>query len=93
MCIQNILTLLWLATSATSKLLVDYNAERGDEISKIGLMNLEQARGDTIKSNTEDLYIKAGTDWRGTKSAHFHRKKGYIRCVRLTVLERKRFIL
>lgn len=76
-------TLLWVANSAFSKLLVDYNAERGDDISNIGLMNLEQARGDKVRANTDDLYIKAGKDWRGSKAAHFHRKKGYIRYVRL----------
>lgn len=73
--------LLWLTDSAICKLLVDYSAERGDDVSGIGLMNLEQARNDRIKANTDDLYVKAGKDWRGSKAAHFHRKKGYIRCV------------
>jgi hypothetical protein len=76
-----LLTLLWLADSAICKLLVNYNAEQGDDVSNMGLMNLEHIRGDTIKANTDDLYIKAGKDWRGSKAAHFHRKKGYIRCV------------
>ena len=73
--------ILSLAISATSKLLVDYNAERDDDITKLGLINLEQERNETIKSNTDDLFIKAGKDWRGKKSAHFHRKKDYIRYV------------
>jgi hypothetical protein len=81
MHLQVFFTFLSLAGSAVSKLLVDYNADRGDDVSKIGLMNLEQARGVKIGSNTDDLYIKAGKDWRGSKAAHFHRKKGYIRCV------------
>ncbi|KAF2847412.1 FAD/NAD(P)-binding domain-containing protein [Plenodomus tracheiphilus IPT5] len=80
---QLLFTLLWLANGTLSKLLVDYNAERGDDVSKIGRINLEQARGEPIKSNTDNLYIKAGKDWRGSKSAHFHRKKAYIRCARL----------
>jgi hypothetical protein len=67
--------------SATSKLLVDYNASRGDAVSEMGQPNLEEARNHTIDSNTPDLYIKAGKDWRGTKAAHFHRKKDYIRFV------------
>jgi hypothetical protein len=81
MRIQVPLTLLCLATSVTSKLLVDYNADRGDNVSEMGQLNLEEARNHTIDSNTDDLYIKAGKDWRGTKAAHFHRKKGYIRYV------------
>jgi hypothetical protein len=89
MRLQLLFPLLWLAGSAISKLLVDYNADRGDDVSKIGFLNLEQARGDKIKENTDDLYIKAGKDWRGSKAAHFHRKKGYIRCVILA----KRFEL
>lgn len=72
-------TLLWLADSAICKLLVDYNADRGDDISRVGLVNLEQARNVKPKANTDDLYIKADKDWRGSKAAHFHRKKGYIR--------------
>jgi hypothetical protein len=69
-------TLLWLSNSAICKLLVDYNADRGDDVSSIGLVNLERARDDTIKANIDDLYIKADKDWRGSKAAHFHRKKG-----------------
>ncbi|CAI6340484.1 unnamed protein product [Periconia digitata] len=79
MRIYSLLSLLSLAITASSKLVVDYNAEHDDDVSKLGFANLEQARNDKIKSNTNDLYIKAGEDWRGTKSAHFHRKKGYIR--------------
>jgi hypothetical protein len=79
-------TLLWLSNSAICKLLVDYNADHGDDVSSIGLVNLERARDDTIKANIDDLYIKADKDWRGSKAAHFHRKKGYIRCVRLANL-------
>lgn len=72
-------TLLYLALGASSKLLVDYNADRDDKVSTLGLMNLEELRGQPIKENTDDLFIKAGKDWRGKKSAHFHRKKDYIR--------------
>jgi hypothetical protein len=75
MRIQVPLTLLWLATSATSKLLVDYNASRDDTVSEMGQLNLEEARKHTIPSNTADLYIQAGKDWRGAKAAHFHRKR------------------
>jgi hypothetical protein len=76
---QILLASFSLAIGIHSKLLVDYNAERGDEVSKMGLLNLEKERNNTIKSNTDDLYIKAGKDWRGTNAAHFHRKKDYIR--------------
>lgn len=90
---QSLLIVLWLASSATAKLLVDYSAERDDDVSKIGLMNLEKARGGRNKANTDDLYIKAGKDWRGMKSAHFHRKKGYIRCVILAKFARNESVL
>ncbi|KAF2825863.1 hypothetical protein CC86DRAFT_382847 [Ophiobolus disseminans] len=76
---QIIFTLLWLSNSAISKLLVDFNAERGDDISKIGRVNLQRDLEERPKQNTVDVYIKAGNDWRGVKSAHFHREKDYRR--------------
>lgn len=72
-------TALLCASYARAALLVDYNAARGDEVTKLGLANLEAARDERPKGNTADLYIKNDKDWRGAKSAHFHRKKGDIR--------------
>lgn len=68
-----------LAIMAPAKLLIDYNAARDDDVSEMGQLNLEKERKDKPKSNSKDLYIKMDTDWRGTKCAHFHRKKDYIR--------------
>ncbi|KAK8076177.1 hypothetical protein PG994_003449 [Apiospora phragmitis] len=76
---QLVVSALLCAGYASATLLVDYNAARGDEVSKIGLVNLEAARGDKQHGNTADLYIKNDKDWKGGKSAHFHRKKGDIR--------------
>ncbi|KAK6851951.1 hypothetical protein PG995_012076 [Apiospora arundinis] len=70
---------LLAAAHASAALLVDYNAARGDGVGEMGLVNLEAARGEAQKGNTADLYIKADNDWKGAKSAHFHRKKGDIR--------------
>ncbi|KAK7918491.1 hypothetical protein PG985_010365 [Apiospora marii] len=70
---------LLCASYARAALLVDYNAARGDEVSKMGLANLEAARGEKQSGNTADLYIKNDKDWKGAKSAHFHRRKDAIR--------------
>ncbi|KAK7937683.1 uncharacterized protein PG986_014551 [Apiospora aurea] len=72
-------TALLCASYARAALLVDYNAARGDEVAKMGLVNLEAARDEKQHENTADLYIKNDKDWKGAKSAHFHRKKGDIR--------------
>ncbi|KAK8057285.1 hypothetical protein PG996_011222 [Apiospora saccharicola] len=72
-------TALFCASYARAALLVDYNAARGDEVSKMGQVNLEAARDERPSGNTADLYIKNDKDWKGAKSAHFHRKKGDIR--------------
>ncbi|KAK8084229.1 hypothetical protein PG997_005500 [Apiospora hydei] len=70
---------LLCAGYATAALLVDYNATRSDDVAKMGLANLEAARDKPQHGNTADLYIKADNDWKGAKSAHFHRKQGDIR--------------
>ncbi|KAI0115647.1 hypothetical protein GGR51DRAFT_503670 [Nemania sp. FL0031] len=70
---------LMLCQMAASALLVDYSAARGDDPSKMGQLNLESTRGTKVSKNTADLYIKSDVDWRGTKCAHFHRKKDWIR--------------
>ncbi|GME59176.1 hypothetical protein GGR51DRAFT_503670 [Neofusicoccum parvum] len=74
-----LLVLSALFSHTLAALLVDYNAARNDDPSKMGQLNLEAARGDKPDKNSADLYIKADTDFRGTKCAHFHRKKGDIR--------------
>ncbi|KAI6083764.1 hypothetical protein F4821DRAFT_244200 [Hypoxylon rubiginosum] len=60
-------------------LLIDFNAERGDDPKKLGTLNLEKGKGDKPNANTDDLYIKLGTDWKGMKCAHYHHKAGYRR--------------
>ncbi|KAI1379805.1 hypothetical protein F4677DRAFT_295555 [Hypoxylon crocopeplum] len=59
-----------------SGLLVDFNAERGDDPKKLGTLNLEKGKGNRPKKNTNDLYIKLDNDWKGKKCAHFHHKSG-----------------
>ncbi|KAK0706310.1 hypothetical protein B0T26DRAFT_837247 [Lasiosphaeria miniovina] len=70
---------LALPLLVASKLLIDFNAARGDDPSKMGHINLEGARGESRSSNSPDLYIKSDQDWRGEKAAHFHREVGNIR--------------
>jgi len=79
MHITYLLSVFSLVIGVPAKLLVDYNAARGDDVKILGLINLEKERYNRTKENTNDLYIKNDKDWAGTKSAHFHRKKGYIR--------------
>jgi len=64
---------------AASELLVSYDAAAGDAASKLGLLNLERARGDAQKVNSDDLYIKTATDPNGVPAAHVHRAEGLIR--------------
>jgi hypothetical protein len=59
--------------------LLDFSASRGDDPSILGIRNLEAARGDTLSSNTADLYIELGADKNGTASLHYHRIEGDIR--------------
>ncbi|KAK6348736.1 hypothetical protein TWF718_006523 [Orbilia javanica] len=73
------LSFLSLCHLASSTLLLDFDAQRGDNPSILGLLNLEQARGDPISSNTKDLYIKLDKDPKGIQAAHVHRKAGFIR--------------
>ncbi|KAK6502108.1 hypothetical protein TWF481_009916 [Arthrobotrys musiformis] len=73
------LSLLSLLSLGTSTLLLDFDSQRGDEPSTLGLLNLEQARGDSISANTKDLYFKLDKDPKGIQAAHVHRKAGYIR--------------
>lgn len=70
---------LLLCGLATGALLVDYKVTRGDDPSKMGQLNLEARRNDKQNKNSAELYIKSDMDWKGTKCAHFHRKKDYIR--------------
>ncbi|EAS32157.3 uncharacterized protein CIMG_03181 [Coccidioides immitis RS] len=77
---MRILPLLFLAISpALSKLVVDYQAARGDDPSVMGYLNLEAKRGKRVLEHRPDLYIKKGKDPKGVACAHFHRKKGNIR--------------
>ncbi|KAI2615374.1 hypothetical protein GGR54DRAFT_642397 [Hypoxylon sp. NC1633] len=59
-----------------SGLLIDFNAARGDDPRLLGTLNLEKTKGDKLKANTKDLYVKLGSDWKGTKCAHFHHATG-----------------
>lgn len=59
--------------------LLDFSAARGDDPSILGIRNLEAVRGDTISSNTADLYIELGKDPYGIASLHYHRIEGDIR--------------
>ncbi|KAF3090164.1 hypothetical protein TWF569_007239 [Orbilia oligospora] len=72
-------SILSLLNLGASTLLLDFDAQRGDNPSILGLLNLEQARGDSISANTKDLYIKLDKDPKGVQAAHVHRKAGYIR--------------
>ncbi|RVD86087.1 uncharacterized protein DFL_004381 [Arthrobotrys flagrans] len=77
--LSHALSLLSLLNLGASTLLLDFDAQRGDNPSILGLLNLEQARGDPISANTKDLYIKLDKDPKGVQAAHVHRKAGYIR--------------
>ncbi|OOF89868.1 hypothetical protein ASPCADRAFT_135635 [Aspergillus carbonarius ITEM 5010] len=59
--------------------LLNFSAANGDNPTKIGILNLEEARGNKISSNIADLYAKLGSDPNGTPALHYHRKEGYIR--------------
>lgn len=78
MQLQSLLALT-LPLLAHSKLVLDYQAARGDDPESLGLLNLEKARGEKVKEHTDDLFILAGEDTDGNPAAHFHRKKDYIR--------------
>ncbi|KAF2971903.1 hypothetical protein GQX73_g1741 [Xylaria multiplex] len=73
------LLILLLCQVVAGTLLVDYNADRDDDPSKIGILNLESTRHVKVSKNTADLYIKSGVDWKGTKCAHVHHKEGFLR--------------
>ncbi|KAK6522849.1 hypothetical protein TWF281_002280 [Arthrobotrys megalospora] len=75
----HIVSLASLLNLAASTLLLDFDAQRGDNPSILGLLNLEQARGNAISANTKDLYIKLDKDPKGVPAARVHRKAGYIR--------------
>ncbi|KAF3932205.1 hypothetical protein ABW20_dc0109655 [Dactylellina cionopaga] len=77
--LSHTLSLAALLHLGTANLLLDFDAQRGDKPSILGLINLEQARDDTISANTQDLYIKLDKDPKGVPAAHVHRKSGYIR--------------
>ncbi|KAI3398690.1 hypothetical protein diail_8729 [Diaporthe ilicicola] len=66
---------------ANSKLLVDFDAARGDDPSVIGQRNLEEKpdHKSYIKENTTDLYFKKDKDWQGHPAGHAHHKKGFVR--------------
>lgn len=77
---MRILTTFFLCIGFVSaKLLIDFNAARGDQPSVLGQVNLEEERNTTIKEQTADLFFKKGADWKGLPAAHVHRKAGYIR--------------
>lgn len=59
--------------------LVDFSASHGDPPSKMGLLNLEKAKGDKQSANSAKLYIKLDKDPSGAPAAHFHRSIGDIR--------------
>ncbi|KAF9886525.1 hypothetical protein FE257_011432 [Aspergillus nanangensis] len=70
---------LSLLPAIQAKLLLDFNATRGDDPSTLGTLNLEAERGDKPDSNSDELYIKLGEDPDGNPALHFHRDEGYIR--------------
>ncbi|KAA8650468.1 hypothetical protein EYZ11_000846 [Aspergillus tanneri] len=76
---MKLLSLLSVLPLVSAELLLDFNASRGDNPSKIGTLNLEAKRGQRPKGNTDELYVKLGQDSHGTPALHYHREKGYIR--------------
>lgn len=77
---MHFLPLLSLLTTLTSaKLLVDFNATRGDDPRVIGQLNLQADRANTIAYKSADLFFNKGQDWKGHPAAHVHRKQDYIR--------------
>ncbi|KAI0183112.1 hypothetical protein EV127DRAFT_517215 [Xylaria flabelliformis] len=76
--LPSLLTLL-LCQVVAGTLLVDYDAARGDDPSKLGLLNLESTQHVKVSKNTPDLYFQSGVDWKGTKCAHVHHKKDFRR--------------
>ncbi|RHZ43461.1 uncharacterized protein CDV56_102436 [Aspergillus thermomutatus] len=79
MIFSQALVLLACLPYALGTSLIDFSAARGDDPSILGIRNLEAARDDKVSANTDDLYIKLGTDPRGTSALHFHRIQGDIR--------------
>ncbi|KAK2763616.1 hypothetical protein FQN53_007145 [Emmonsiellopsis sp. PD_33] len=59
---------------ALGKVLVDFQAARGDDISDVGKVNLEASRSDKVY-----VYIRMEEDPEGKAAAHFRRKAGNIR--------------
>ncbi|KAA8648898.1 hypothetical protein EYZ11_006045 [Aspergillus tanneri] len=76
---MKLLLLAPLLSLVQGKLLLDFNAARGDNPSVLGGVNLEAAKGDKRHGNTPELYIKMDKDPKGVPALHFHRDKGYIR--------------
>lgn len=71
--------ILTIVSVVSGKLLIDFNAPRGDDPSVLGQINLEEARNMTVTEQTKDLFYKKGADWKGNPAAHVHRKAGFIR--------------
>ncbi|RAL04509.1 uncharacterized protein BO80DRAFT_202315 [Aspergillus ibericus CBS 121593] len=79
MHLHHLLYALAALQPVTATSLINFSAANGDNPSTLGILNLEEARGDKISSNTADLYAKLGTDPNSTPALHYHRKEGYIR--------------
>ncbi|PWY83378.1 hypothetical protein BO70DRAFT_361494 [Aspergillus heteromorphus CBS 117.55] len=79
MQLLNFLYLLASVQPILATSLINFSAAAGDNPSTLGILDLEEARGDKISSNIADLYAKLGTDSKGTAALHYHRKEGYIR--------------
>ncbi|KAK2795963.1 hypothetical protein FQN50_009668 [Emmonsiellopsis sp. PD_5] len=75
----SLLAFLAVFSPALGKILVDFQAERGDDISDVGKVNLEASRKDKVHANSADVYIRMEEDPEGKPAAHFHRKAGNIR--------------
>jgi len=75
----SVLTPLLFASFGLASLLVNFSASTTTDLTVLGIRNLEAARGNKPKENTDDLYIKLGKDPKGVPALHFHRKTGDIR--------------
>lgn len=71
--------LLCAASPALGAVIFDFAAARQDDLSMLGLRNLETVRNTMIPDNIPELFVKLGKDPAGTPAAHFHRDKGMLR--------------
>ncbi|KAM5462575.1 hypothetical protein MauCBS54593_007931 [Microsporum audouinii] len=76
---MRLLPIVMTISSALGAILIDFQSQRGDDPSTLGLRNLETTRGTMIQDNIPDLFIKKGNDPNGVPAAHFHKKMGMLR--------------